>query len=168
MPSAELIARRGARLLTLVFLGCVAALGVALYLQHVTHLDPCPWCVVQRILFVLIGLIALAGALHRPRAFGLTAYAIVIGLLSMSGIAAATYHINLQSNPARAAQCAGSIVERLLDLSGLGNMIPPLFQYDGPCTLKPWSMLGLSIPEWSLVGFVLILIAMAVALLRRR
>ena len=60
------------------------------------------------------------------------------------------------------------MVERLLDLSGLGNMIPPLFQYDGPCTLKPWSMLGLSIPEWSLVGFALILIAMAVALLRRR
>ena len=84
-------------------IGCVAALGVALYLQHVTQLDPCPWCVVQRILFVLIGLIALAGALHRPRAFGLTAYAIVIGLLSMSGIAAATYHVNLQSDPARGA-----------------------------------------------------------------
>ena len=159
MPHPDLIVRRGARLFALLFAGCVAVLGVALYLQHAYNLDPCPWCIVQRMIFILIGMIALTGALHRPHAFGVTAYATVIGLLSMSGIAAATYHIYLQSDPARAAKCAGSMVERLLDLTGLGSIIPPLFQYDGPCTLKPWAMLGLSIPEWSLVAYVMMLIA---------
>ncbi len=163
------IARRGTRLFTLIFAGCIAVLGVAIYLQHVHNLDPCPWCVVQRILFVAIGLIALIGAAHRPQGFGVTAYATIIGLLSMAGIGAATYHIKLQSDPVRAAKCAGSLVERLLDQSGLGNLIPVLFQYDGPCTLKPWSMLGLSIPEWSLMAFVMVLIAVgAGALLGRR
>ncbi|MSQ20844.1 MAG: disulfide bond formation protein B [Betaproteobacteria bacterium] len=161
MAFPDLIMRRGARLFTFIFLGCVVALGAALYLQHVNNLDPCPWCVVQRILFVVIGLFALAGALHRPRAFGMTAYATVIGLLSISGIAAATYHVQLQGDPARAAQCAGSVVERLLDYLALGTIIPSLFQYDGPCTLKPWSMLGLSIPEWSLAAFLSIFIAVA-------
>jgi protein dithiol:quinone oxidoreductase len=161
MPSSELIVRRSARLLTGIFFGCTFALGTALYLQHANNLDPCPWCVVQRMVFVLIGLVALAGALHRPRAFGVTAYLSVIGLLTISGIAAATYHIHLQSDPARAAQCAGSFVERLLDCLALGTMIPSLFQYDGPCTLKPWSLFGLSIPEWSLVAYVLVLVAVA-------
>jgi protein dithiol:quinone oxidoreductase len=169
MPSSDVVARRGARLFTAVFLGCVLALSAALYLQHVSNLDPCPWCVVQRLLFVVIGLFALAGALHRPRAFGLTAYATVIGLFAISGIAAATYHVQLQSDPARAAQCAGSWVERLLDYSALGKVIPPLFQYDGPCTLKPWSMFGLSIPEWALVAHVMVLIAVIwTAILGRR
>ena len=159
MAHPDSIAQRGARLFTLIFSGCVAVLGAALYLQHVNNLDPCPWCIVQRILFIVIGLIALVGALHRPQAFGVTAYATVLGVLSMLGIAAATYHIYLQSDPARAGKCVGSIVERLLDRSGVGSMIPSLLQYDGPCTLKPWALLGLSIPEWSLVSYVMVLIA---------
>jgi len=169
MPPPQLIAQRGARLFTLIFAGCIAVLGIALYLQYAKNLDPCAWCVVQRVLFVLIGLIALIAVLHRPQGIGVTAYGTVIGLVSMTGIAAATYHIYLQSDPLRAGKCAGSFVERLLDQSALGKIVPPLFQYDGPCTLKPWAMLGLSIPEWSLIAFVLVLIAVgAGAFLGRR
>ncbi|MFM9881637.1 MAG: disulfide bond formation protein B [Burkholderiales bacterium] len=169
MPPPQLIAQRGARLFTLIFAGCIAVLGAALYLQYAHNLDPCPWCIVQRILFVLIALIALIAALHRPQGIGVTAYGTVIGLVSITGIAAATYHIYLQRDPARAAKCAGSFVERLLDQSALGRIIPPLFQYDGPCTLKPWAMFGLSIPEWSLIAFVLVLIAVGTgAFLGRR
>lgn len=163
MAVPEVIARRGAILFRILFLFCVFVLGFALWLQHAKGLDPCPWCVVQRIVFVTIGIVALIAILHRPLTVGITAYSTLIGLLSIAGGGAAAYHIYLQSDPERAMKCAGSMVERLLDRSQLGHVVPPLFQYDGPCTLKPWAMLGLSIPEWSFVSFLAILIALGAA-----
>lgn len=152
-------AHRAARGFTLIFIACVVVLGVALYLQHVKNLDPCPWCVVQRIGFIVIGMVALLAALHRPRGFGIAVYGGLAGLVAAAGIAAAAYHIYLQVDPKRALACAGSMVERVLDKLALGKLMPPLLQYDGPCTLKPWSLLGLSIPEWSLVWFVILFLA---------
>ena len=62
----------------------------------------------------------------------------------------------------RPVPCAGSPVERLLDASKLGKIIPPLLQYDGLCTPKPWKFLTLSIPEWSLVWFAILLVTFIV------
>ena len=108
---------------------------------------------------MLVGLIALVGALHRPGLAGTVGYSILGLAASLAGTAAGAYHVWLQSDPERAAKCVGSPVERILDQLELGRIIPPLLQYDGPCTLKPWSLLGLSIPEWSLAWFVLLSLA---------
>ena len=160
---------RAGRFYTLIFIACVVLLGVALYLQHWKNLDPCPWCVVQRIGFMLIGLVALLAALHRPARSGIAVYGGLVSLVSIGGIAAAGYQIYLQMDPKRALSCAGSAVERILDKLALGKLIPPLLQYDGPCTLKPWSLLGMSIPEWSLIWFGIFLIAaLTIPFLSRR
>lgn len=169
MPDPHAIAARSGRTFTAIFVVCLALLGFALYLQHVKGLDPCPWCVVQRLGFMLIALIALIGALHRPGIAGVFAYSLLGLAASLAGIAAGAYHVWLQSDPVRAAKCVGSPVERILDALQLGRIAPPLLQYDGPCTLKPWSLLGLSIPEWSLAWFVLFALAfLAIPFLVRR
>ena len=143
---------------TIVFMVCLGLLAYALVLQHLDGLDPCPWCVVQRLGFIAIALVALVAALHRPGAAGTAIYSFFGGLVAAGGIAAAAYHIWIQSDPARAMACAGSPVERFLDASKIGKMIPPLLQYDGLCTLKPWKFLTLSIPEWSLAWFAILLV----------
>lgn len=169
MPDPRTVSDRAGRLFTLAFVACAALLAFALYLQHVEQLDPCPWCVVQRLGFILVGLIALIGALHRPGPFGIAAYSFLGFAAAAAGAAAGGYHVWLQSDPVRAAKCVGSPVERILDQLELGRMIPPLLQYDGPCTLKPWSLAGLSIPEWSLAWFVLLAIGfVAIPFLARR
>jgi disulfide bond formation protein DsbB len=152
---------RAGRLFTLVFLTTVGLLGCGLFLQNVKGLDPCPLCVAQRVMFLGVGLVALAAALHRPSGFGITAYAVLDGLFAAVGAGVAIYHISIQSDPKRAAACVGSPIERLIDASGIADWVPPLFRYDGPCTLKPWNLFGLSIPEWSLVGFVALLVGIA-------
>jgi len=163
MPRSRSPARR---LLALVFLVCVGLLGYALYLQHRQGLDPCPWCVVQRLGFMLVGLIALAGALHGR---GAATYATFGFVAALAGAAAGAYHVWLQSDPIRAAKCVGSPVELILDKLAIGKLAPGLLQYDGPCTLKPWSFLGLSIPEWSLAWFVILaIVCLAIALTARR
>lgn len=145
--------RRAHRLFVALFVACLLILGAVLYLQHQLNLDPCPWCVAQRLIIVVLAIVALGAALHRPGRSAARAYCVGLGLAAASGIAAAGYHIYIQSDPERAMKCAGSLIERLLDQSRLGNVLPWLFQYDGPCTLKPWSLLGLSIPELSLIAF---------------
>ena len=50
------------RLLALVALLCVALLSFGLYLQHVVGLEPCPMCIVQRYVMVLMALVAAVGA----------------------------------------------------------------------------------------------------------
>ncbi len=158
MTDSRTVADRAGRMFTLLFIGCAAIIAYALYLQHVKDLDPCPWCIVQRLGYIAIGLLALIAALWRPAGFGIGVFSLLAALLAIGGGAAATYHIYLQRDPERANACTGSALEKMLDASHIGKMIPPLLQYDGPCTLKPWSMLGLSVPEWSLVGFILVLI----------
>jgi len=155
-------ARRAARMFLMLVAGCVAVIGAALYLQHWQGLDPCPWCIVQRLVYIAIGVVGLVAALVRPGGIGITVFSALGGLLALAGAAAATWHVFLQKDPERAQSCTGSVVEKLLDASRLGHLAPDLLQYDGPCTLKPWSLLGMSIPEWSLIGFVAILVWMVV------
>src|SRR3974377_1460955 len=143
MTDSHIVADRAGRMFTLLFLACIAIIAYALYLQHYKDLDPCPWCIAQRLDYIALGIVV---------------FSFLIALLAIAGGAAATYHIYLQSDPERANACTGSVLEKMLDASRLGKMIPPLLQYDGPCTLKPWSMLGLSVPEWFLVGVLLVLI----------
>lgn len=143
---------------TLIFLLCLGLLGFALYLQHLKNLDPCPWCIAQRLLFIGVGLVALVAALHRPGRIGTVLYAVLGALFAAAGVAAASYQIHLQNDPKAALECMGSWLERWLDASRVGKMIPPLLQYDGSCVLKPWSFLGLSIPGWSLTWFVILLV----------
>jgi len=161
MPEPRTIADRCSRIFTLVFLACLAILGFALYLQHVERLYPCPWCIVQRLLFIAVALVSLVAALHRGGPLVATFYAMFGAATAVGGAVAAGYHIYLQADEARAKACAGSVVERFLDRSDIGSWIPPLLQYDGPCTLAPWSLLGLSIPEWSLICFIALAVVLA-------
>jgi disulfide bond formation protein DsbB len=156
MPDPRAAADRASRYYTLILLVCGGLIGFVLYLQHGLGLDPCPWCVVQRVGVIVVGLIALTAALHRPGPIGTVVYSTLGVIAAAAGAAAAVYHVYLQADPERAAKCVGSPVERILDQLDIGSWSPPLLQYGGPCTLKPWSFLGLSIPEWSLVWFVLL------------
>jgi len=154
------------RVFALIFLICVGLLAFGQYLQHWQGLDPCPWCVVQRLGFMLVGFIALIAAIHgRAARF----YSTLGVIAAAAGAAAGAYHVWLQSDPVRAAKCVGSPVETILDRLQLGKLAPSFLQYDGPCTLKPWSFLGLSIPEWSLAWFLIFaLVLLAIALASRR
>ena len=77
----------------LVWLGivCLAGLGAVLVAQHVFDMQPCPWCVLQRLIFVAISLAALIGLAGQwtrllvVRRLG----AALMGLLALGGIAAA-------------------------------------------------------------------------------
>ena len=46
--------------------------------------------------------------------------------------------------------------------------LPKIFRGDGDCLAVDWTLLGLSIPQWSIVVFVALLALLVVALRRAR
>jgi len=48
------------------FLACAGMLAFGYYLQFVAGLEPCPLCIIQRILLFAVGVAFLVAALHHP------------------------------------------------------------------------------------------------------
>ena len=75
-------------------------MAFALYLQYVKHQDPCPLCMVQRLVFIAILAVCAVATLHGPKRLGERIYAALIVLLSLTGVAVAARHIWIQHLPA--------------------------------------------------------------------
>jgi disulfide bond formation protein DsbB len=149
-------------LLLSIALACFGLIGVALYQQHVVDLLPCPLCVIQRYLFLLIGVACLAGY-FMP---GTTA-ATGVGLLgALGGLGVAGKHLYVLAHPG--LSCGIDPMETMLNKIPTAEYLPFLFRADGLCENATDGLMGLSIPQWSFVWFGLFTVALAWTLLRRR
>jgi disulfide bond formation protein DsbB len=148
------------------FLCCTGLILIALYLQYFQHLDPCPLCMMQRVAFIALGLIFLIGAIHGPRRAGAKIYAFFGLLASISGLALAARHTWLQFYPPAEVSCAGDVYSQLERLP-LGRFISNALRATGDCSKVDWTMLGLSVAEWSLVWFVILTVLGLYLLFRR-
>ena len=132
---------------------CAGLIAGALYLQYYVNLDPCPLCMLQRVVFIALGLVFLTGAVHGPGRTGAWVYAGLGGALSLTGVGLATRHVWLQYNPPQFAACTGDLFSQLERLP-LGRVISNALRATGDCAKVDWTFLGLSIAEWSLVCFL--------------
>ena len=147
-----------------VGLGSVALLAAALYLQLVLKMLPCPLCVLQRYAFAILAICCLLGALM-PRGAGGVAAGFGI-VATLAGAATAGWHLYIKANPA--ISCGIDPLETSLNTIPTARMLPLLFQADGLCSTDYPPILGLSIPQWSLLWFAVFAIALATVLMRRR
>lgn len=146
---------------------CCALVVFALYLQHIHDLEPCPLCIVQRIAFIVTGIVALfgglIGALSRSRWF-----AVFISVPLLAGIATAIRHVWIEHFPPKSLSCGGYGLAEMVDNLPLADLIPAIFRGTGDCGEVLWRFLGLSIAEWSLVSLVFLLALCMVALVNAR
>lgn len=149
-----------------LFTLCVGLLGFGLYLQHGGGLVPCPMCIMQRYALAAVGITALAGAIHAPGVSGTRIYAAVVGLLALTGGGVAVRQSWLQLNPPDISEC-GPGLEYLMESFPLTQLLPMLFRGAGDCSAVDWTFLGLSIANWSLINFALIVVFAAWLLMRR-
>lgn len=137
----------------LVFLATAGMMAVALYMEHVMGLAPCPLCVGQRVFVVLVGVWALLALAQGPGALGRRIYAL-LGLLSaLAGGAVSGRQLWLQSLPADQVPACGPGLDYLMDTAPFLDVLRVMFTGDGNCAEVVWQFLGLSIPGWTLVGF---------------
>jgi disulfide bond formation protein DsbB len=149
-------------ILLAVAVAALALLGVALYLQHVENMQPCPLCIIQRYAFAGVALICLIFA-AMPR--GVRAGAALAGLAALAGAAVAGRHLWIKAHPN--TSCGIDPLETSLNTIPTAKLMPFLFQADGLCTTDYAPILGLSIPQWSMVWFVIFAIALGWLALRR-
>jgi disulfide bond formation protein DsbB len=150
-----------------MFAVCAGLIAFAIYLQHARGLQPCPMCILQRYAFVVTGLIALAAALHNPRAIGRWFYSGLLVLSAGAGAGVATRHVWLEHNPPKINDC-GADLGYVIESFPLAEALPMIFRGTGDCSKVLWRFLGLSIAEWALIWFLILIIAAIVAALRPR
>jgi disulfide bond formation protein DsbB len=155
-------AQRSALLLGVVVLG-LGAVALALWTQHALGMEPCAWCVLQRLIFVAIALVALPGVVWRRSVVQQIAAALVLAL-GLSGAAAALWQHFVA---AASDSCKLTLAERIISGLGLDGSLPEIFQPRASCADAAVKLLGLPYEFWSLMLFVL-LGAMALRLLRQR
>ncbi len=153
------------RLLAFIALACIALLAFGLYLQHAVGLEPCPMCIVQRYLFILVALAAGIGAALPAAATRWVGG--LMALLSFAGAGVAARQSWLQWFPPEIATC-GRDLFGMIESFPLKRVIPMVFRGSGDCSAVDWTFLGLSIANWSFLNFVLVGVIGLALLLRRR
>ena len=136
------------------FLACALLLGGAYYLQFLEHLEPCPLCIFQRMAMFPLGLIFLIAAIHHPKGWGSRVYGVLIGMLPLW--ASLLFPSPLDSEPAGGSGSGlragpGLSSEQLSVSAGHQSRSPGLGRMR-----RGSKVLGLSIPVWSLVAFVVL------------
>ena len=152
------LTQRGA-LLALSLL-CFALVGVALVSQHVFDMQPCPWCILQRIIFLVIALLLLAGAFVPGRAV------FVVGAVAfaLAGIVTALYQHFIA---AKSSSCNLTMADKIISGLGLDKALPAMFEVKASCADAAVDMLHVPYEFWSLGFFVIVAAAATYALSRR-
>lgn len=146
--------------LALAILALVAGvLTFALVLEHISLLEPCALCLMQRLWFVSVGLIVLAGLAHN-RAHRVYATATIVA--AAIGCGFAIRQLWLQSLPADEVPACGPGINYMIDAFPFADVLRAMVLGTGNCAEVVWRFLGLSIPGWSLVSFgTIILISLS-------
>ena len=151
-------------------ISCAALLGYAIYVEKHMLMMPCPLCILQRVVFMVLGVVGLVGALHGPKsAGGRRAYGIVAFLVAAAGVGVAGRHLWIQSLPADQVPLCNSLgIDYMLDTMPVLQVLRSILTGSGECAKVDWQWLGLSMPGWTLVCFVLLGLGALWAGLRKR
>ena len=138
-------------LLVAIALLSLGAVGAALLTQHVWGMQPCPWCILQRLIFVVLaGLCLLGAALPAWPRRVMAALALP---LAASGIAAALWQHFVA---AKTSSCDMTIADRIVMATGLDARWPDWFEVRATCADAAVSVGGVPFEFWALALFALV------------
>jgi disulfide bond formation protein DsbB len=121
-------------------------------------MEPCPWCVLQRIVFIAIGLCALLGLAWRGAAGSRVAASLGL-LLALAGIGAALWQYFVA---ARSPSCNLTLADKIVTATQLDRLLPDVFEARASCADAAVNLLGIPYAFWAAIVFL----ACAIALLR--
>jgi disulfide bond formation protein DsbB len=141
----------------------LAAVGAALVTQHRFDMQPCPWCVLQRAIFVAISLAALPGLLLRLPLVRKTSAGLAV-LLAACGITAALWQHFVA---AVSISCKQTVADQIVQGIGLSERWPEVFASYASCADAAVKLFGVSYEFYSLTLFVMLATLMAAQVLAR-
>lgn len=150
------------------FLICASLLGFAILSEKIWHLIPCPRCMFQRAAYVGLGLVFLLGGLHAPKGeWGRRIYGLIALLPAAAGIYVAGNHVWLTHLPPDKVPSCGATLDFLMENNPIFDVIKTVMAGSGECAKVTWTFLGMSMPAWSLLWFLLLTAWMLFAAFKR-
>ncbi len=155
------IARLGVRHWALAGLAfSVLMMAVALGLEHLGGLEPCPLCIFQRVAVLTAAAVFLVAAIHNPGGrLGAAVYAGLSLAAVASGAGVASRHLWLQSLPADEVPVCGPGLDYMIDILPLREVVEMVLSGSGECAEIDFLLLGISLPGWTLIGFLILALA---------
>jgi|SRR5690625_565723 len=144
-------------LLTVIALLSAGALVFALVAQHLLGMQPCAWCIFQRLL--VLGFIALA--ILGLILVWLKLYYLVLGLsfiLLITGIGGIYTAWHQFSFAAKSFSCELTFADKLISYLGLEQLAPSVFGIYATCMDAQVNLFGIDFALWSLGFFVVVAI----------
>lgn len=138
---------------------CVVLLACAYYWQWSLHVQPCPLCLIQRVLFALLAIVFFMHWCHRTSGLIMQRlYGVSTILIAGIGVITSARQVWLQHLPPSLQPPCGASLDYMLAHFPWHQIIIALFKGTGNCADIVVRLLGLSIAEWSLLFFVVFLI----------
>jgi disulfide bond formation protein DsbB len=138
----------------LSFLMIVAALWIQLTYQ----LEPCPLCITQRIIFIVLGLLFVFFVWLPLNFFVRIIYLLAIGITSIAGLIFSARHVLIQQKYIMVPAECGIDLDYMFENFPLMEAFNLLFQGTGDCSKVDWTFYGLSLPMMAFLGYLFFLI----------
>ena len=152
----------------ILFLGSLVGMGFALYLEHVVGLNPCPLCVFQRVGLIGMGVFSLIALIHNPSSTWLRKGYTMLSTLAISwSVGVAARHVWLQTLPPDKVPSCGPGLDYLVEALPFKAVLQQVLSGSGECAVIDWTFLGQSLPVWSLMFFIVLLIINVFILVKR-
>lgn len=132
---------------------CCIYLGAGFLLECYQALPPCPLCILQRWVFILLLIIFLIGSFYARSTFQTRVLGTMTLLLSLKGIFLSSRHLWLINNPPETSGVCAPLFYVYKQLPFI-EATKTLFLGGGDCATMTESFLGMSIPLWTLLGFL--------------
>ena len=149
--------------LSIVTIVIASMLFALYYLEAVLFLEACNLCMVDRGILVVIALICFIAFVHNANGAMRWVYTSMATLFGLLGVGVAARHIWLQGLPPDQVPECGPDLSYMLDVFPLGDVIKRIFTGSGQCAEVSWTFLGMTIPQQTLLLFVVLIILVIVA-----
>jgi disulfide bond formation protein DsbB len=135
------------------FVDCFLIVGLALVIQTQYELNPCPLCISQRIIFMILGVLFLIAAFIPPASMVKKVFTVLQVLTALGGAAVAIRHWYLQANKESMIADCGVGFDYMFENFPLEKALKLVFRGTGDCAAIDWTFLGLTLPQLGLITF---------------
>ena len=149
-------------------LASAGALAFAYYLQYAHGLEPCPLCILQRIAMLAVAIVCLAGWLHGPADLGRRMYAALGFVCALVGAGIAARHVWLMHLPFDQVPACGPGLDYLRQILPWQQVLATILRGDASCATVKGSFLGVSLPAWTCLYFIVLLLAALAGVIANR
>lgn len=157
----------GRRPYALMALICASLLGYAYYAEFILGLEPCPLCMLQRLGFMGVLFIALIAWAHNPKPLGRWIYAVPMMVSAGWGVTTSYRHVWLQGLPADEVPDCGPGLEFMQSYGFTwAEILAEAFTGAGQCAEVDWVFLGLSMPAWTLIWYLALMVLIVATLIK--